>query len=79
MSPPSPACLRLTLSADAGLCVYVCGPMGISRLLLWGRKCERGMNIALIVFNPQRRRATSARRQGKAKSHISACFCVAQC
>lgn len=44
--------------------------MGVSRLLLGGRKCERGMSIALIVSNPQRSEATSARRQGKAKSSM---------
>lgn len=32
----------------------MCGPMGISRLLLWRRKCECGMSIALIIVNPQR-------------------------
>lgn len=39
---------------------------------------ERGMSLALIIFNPQRRRATSAPRRGEAKSHIGAPFCVPQ-
>lgn len=82
-SLPSQACLKLALLADAE--VGVCGPMGVSRLLLGGRKCERGMSIALIVSNPQRSEATSARRQGKAKSNmqgeggVSACLSAMRC
>lgn len=51
-----------------GVRACVCGPMGVSHLLLGGIKSECGMSIALIVSNPQRRwRATSACCQGKAK------------
>lgn len=80
---PPRAHLKLTLCRPVQRFVFVCVS---TRACMAGANgnfppavmAERGMCLALIIFNPQRRRATSVPRRREAKSHIGAQRCVAQ-
>lgn len=79
----SRAHLKLTLRQPVQRFVFVCAYTRVCMAEANGNfppavMAERGKSPALIIFNPQRRRATSAPQCREAKSHIAARFCVVQ-